>query len=291
MSRRSSFLLALVLLCSGGALARGRAAPKVDDASDVVEDLQLIGWSQDEQRFALRVYDLADLDGDDLSEPPPYCPGYVDLRGKKFRGSVMLQAHDGKQFTGAWNIQDVQPCTAPETARERLAQAKANLEQQGIDLSAVGSTVAPPRKGGRSSPPKSKPGITTTTTRLALPSGPWARQFVEISCRVETRQKPKPKGSPTGWMSSKATFTVRLRSGKKPTSLGEFTLGPDDWMVTPAGHWIPTVHRLFLSPSGKSFVLVARLDSGSLRDGGSSSMVLGRVDLPESSSPVSARAR
>jgi hypothetical protein len=273
MSRCSSCCLALLLLTSTAALARGKVAPKVDDSPEVLEDLQLVGWSKDEQQFAVRVYARTDPDGDALREPEPYCPGYVDHRGKKFRGGLMLQSHDGKQFTGAWHIQDSNPCTPPETVRDRLAQAKAALSEQGIDLSAVGSTVLVPRKHGKSPSPHFKLGTSITTTRLVMPSGPWARQPVDVTCRVETRYKVKPKDDPRGSMTSRATFTVRLRSGKKPTPLGEFTLGPEDWLATMGGQWTPSVDRFYLSPSGKSFVLVARLEDGSV--------VLGRVDLPE----------
>lgn len=281
MSRRSSFFLALVLLASSTALARGKPTPRLGDAPDTLDDLQLVGWSKDEKRFAVRVYNRTDPDGDALSEPEPYCPGYVDHRGKKFRGGLMLQSHDGNQFTGTWHLQDSAPCTPPETMRDRLAQAKAALSQQGIELTAVGSTVLVPRKRSKSPSPHLKLGTSLATTRLALPSGPWAKQFVEVTCRVETRYKVKPKDNPKGSMISRAAFTVRVRSGKKLLPLGEFNMEPAEWLAAMGGQWTPSVDRLYLSPGGKSFVLIARLDDGNESSLSSSSVVLGRVDLPE----------
>ncbi|MFL5347803.1 MAG: hypothetical protein ACJ8AT_23690 [Hyalangium sp.] len=293
MSRRSSSLLALLLLASSAALARGKPSPRLGDTPDTLDDLQLVGWSKDEKRFAVRVYNRTDPAGDALSEPEPYCPGYVDHRGKKFRGGLMLQSHDGAQFTGTWHLQDTGQCTPPETMRDRLAQAKTALSEQGIELTAVGSTVLVPRKPGKTPSPRFKLGTSLSTTWLALPSGPWAKQFVEVTCRVETRYKVKPKDNPKGSMSSRATFTVRLRSGKRPLPLGEFSLGPAEWIAAMGGQWTPSVDRLYLSPSGKSLVLIARLDDGNPSSLSSSSVVLGRVELPErpeSSSRLSASA-
>ncbi|WP_224240448.1 hypothetical protein [Hyalangium gracile] len=281
MSRGSSVFLALLLLTSSAAPARDKAPPKPDVSSDMPADFQLIGWSKDEKRFAVRRYDLSDSE-DDLSEPPPYCPGYVNHLGKKFRGGLLLQLYEGTTATKTWGIQDSEPCTPPETARERLTQAKAALAEQGVDLLAVGAVVMP-RKGARKATPRgnSKLAVGTATTTLVLPSGPWARQTVDVTCRVERRDSGKSEEDGIGTYLSRATFTVRLRTGKKPVALGEFTLGPTEWSPVMAGRWDPTFDRLFLSPSGKSFVLLARLDEGNMHDSSVSSVVLGLVALPE----------
>jgi len=293
MSRRSCFFLAVLLLTSNAALARGKAAASPRAAPGMPDDLQLIGWSKDEKRFAVRLYESSE-ENNELDEPPPYCPGYVNHRGKKFVGGLRLQLFEGKQLTGTWNIQDPQPCTPPETARDRLAQAKAALAQQGVELSDMGGVAMPSQKAKTTSKRKGRTWVTTAASAVALPSGPWAGQRVEVTCRVENQEQADPEEDPNGSVTSGATFTVGLRSGKSLTPLGEFTLGPTDWSPMQAGHWTPTFDRLLLSPSGKSFVVLAHLDDGNMRGGTSSSVVLGLVELPpppESASPMSAPAR
>jgi predicted secreted protein len=49
------------------------------------QSLQILGWSADEQRFALRLYDEEDSEG---VEEKSFCPGYVDHEGRPFRGSL-----------------------------------------------------------------------------------------------------------------------------------------------------------------------------------------------------------
>jgi hypothetical protein len=294
MSCRASLFLALLLLTSTAALAKGKAPSKAPAAPDMPDDLQIIGWSKDEKRFAVRLYDL-DVETNELDEPPPYCPGYVNHRGKKFMGALRLQLFEGKQPTGTWNIQDAQPCTPPGTARDRLAQAKTALAQQGVELSATGAVAMPPSKGKKpSSKRKGRTWVTTAASAVVLPSGPWAGQRVEVTCRVENREQADADEDPSSPVTSRATFTVGLRSGKSLTPLGEFTLGPTEWSMMQAGHWTPTFDRLLLSPSGKSFVVLGHLDEGNMRGSSSSSVVLGLVELPErpeSASTVSAPAR
>ncbi|WP_224368581.1 hypothetical protein [Hyalangium versicolor] len=285
MARRSFRFLALLLFASSAVLAKGNPALKSSVSPDAPADLQLIGWSKDEKRFAVRIYSLTDNESDDLNEPPPYCPGYMDHRGKKFRGGLRFQLYDGAKPVGDWPIQDLEKCTPPETARDRLSQANTALAQQEVDLRNLGTLVVP-RKPARPLPRgKGKTLISTATTPLVLPSGPWARQTVTVSCRVETTALGTSENAPAGTYSSRATFTVRLRSSKKPAPLAEFTLGPFEGSATQAGNWTPTVDRLVLSPSGRRFVLLGRVDEGPQHGGSALSVVLGLVELPEPPAP------
>jgi len=129
---------------------------------------------------------------------------------------------------------------------------------------------------------------------VVLPSGPGAGQRVEIMCRVEAKDNATSDEDEGVSMTSRGTFTVGLRSGKSLTPLGEFTVGPSEWSAWQAGHWTLTFDRLLLSPSGKSFMVLAHLDDGNMRGGSSSSVVLGLAELPpppETTSTVSAPAR
>jgi hypothetical protein len=292
MSRCSPLLLALLLLTSNAALAKGKASAKAPAAPEMPNDLQIIGWSKDEKRLAVRLYDL-DGESNELDEPPPYCPGYINHKGKKFRGGLRFQLFEGAKALNTWNIQDARPCTPPDTARDRLAQAKAALTEQGVDLTAIGGIAMPVQKPKTPSKPKGRTWVTTAASAVVLPSGPWAGQRIEISCRVDNRKSAEADKDPSAPITSQATFKVGLRSGKSLTPLGEFPLGPTDWSAMQAGHWTPTFDRLLLSPSGKSFVVLAHMDEGNLSGGSSYSHVLGLVELPprpETASAVTAPA-
>ncbi|KFE72186.1 hypothetical protein [Hyalangium minutum] len=294
MFRCSSLLIALLLLTSTAALSKGKATAKTPAAPEMPNDLQIIGWSKDEKRFAIRLYDLA-VETNELDEPPPYCPGYINHRGKKFRGGLRIQLFGGAKAINTWNIQDAQPCTPPDAARDRLAQAKAALTEQGVDLTAIGGVAMPaqkPKPPSKSS--KSRTWFTAGASAVALPSGPWAGQRIEIAYRVDHRESASANKDPSRPITSQATFKVGLRSGKGLTPLGEFPLGPTDWSAMQAGHWTPTFDRLLLSPSGKSFVVLVHMDEGSMGGGSSYSLVLGLVELPprpETASATSAPAR
>lgn len=287
MSRCAPLLLALLLLASNAVLAKGKASAKAPAAPEMPTDLQLIGWSKDEKRFAVRIYEL-DGETNELDEPPPYCPGYINHRGKKFRGALRIQLFEGAKALNTWNIQDAQPCTPPAAARDRLAQAQAALSEQGVELTAMGGIALPTQKP---KPPPKRSGrawVTTAASAVLLPSGPWAGQRIEISCRVDNRESADAKGDPSVPITSQALFKVGLRAGKSLTPLGEFTLGPTDWSAAQAGHWNPAFDRLLLSPSGNSFVVLGHLDEGNLSGGSSSSVVLGLVALPPSHETASA---
>jgi hypothetical protein len=289
MSRCSSLLLALLLLTSNAALAKGKASAKAPVAPEMPNDLQIIGWSKDEKRFAVRLYEL-DVENNELDEPPPYCPGYINHKGKKFMGGLRFQLFEGPKSLNTWNIQDAQPCTPPDAARDRLAQAKAALTEQGVDLTAIGGIAMPTQKPRITSKRKGRTWVTTAASAVVLPSGPWAGQRIEISCRVDNRESAEADEDPSAPITSQATFKVGLRSGKSLAPLGEFTLGPTDWSAMQAGHWTPTFDRLLLSPSGKSFVVLAHMDEGNMRGASSYSHVLGLVELPPRSDTASAEA-
>src|SRR3954467_11823454 len=153
MPRTLGTNLALLLCTSIPALAEEKV-PGLDDAQGMTNDVQLIGWSKDEGRYALRVYDI--LPEPFGEEQPPLCKGYIDHAGKPFRGGLSLVLYEGNQRTGGWRIQEARTCTPPDTARERLVQAKAALAEQGIDLTLLGATVTASKEATRVSPVQSQ---------------------------------------------------------------------------------------------------------------------------------------
>jgi hypothetical protein len=291
MSRAPGLLIATLLSLAPEAALAQEAVPSLDTPMDSSHEVQILGWSKDERRYALRVYDLLDLAGEE--EEPPSCKGYVDHEGKKFRGGLSFALYEGERRIGAWRIQEAGTCTPPETARERLAQAKAALTEQGIDLAAPGATLRGKAGQRPSSRQKGRKEISQLTTTLLLPHGPWASRKLEVDCRVET-QELLEDGEDYGMRRSSATFALRIRAGKSPTPLSEFRLSPAHWSLNMAGHWSPAFDSLFVSPSGRVLVALARVRHGNMRGSSSPRLLFAHVDLAErlgASPQVTAPAR
>jgi hypothetical protein len=278
MLRLSGILLAALLVLPAGAALAQEAVPGLDTPKTTSHQVQLLGWSKNERRYALRIYDLLDLAGEE--EEPPFCKGYVDHAGKKYRGGLSFVLYEGDKRIGAWRIQDLKTCTPPETARERLTQAKAALAEQGIDLAAPGVTLKGKPGQKPTSRLKGRKETTQLTTTLTLPHGDWASKKVEVDCRVETQQLAEDDED-YGERRSSVTFTLRIRAGKTPTPLGEFRTGPVDWSLNMAGHWSPAFDQLFVSPSGRVLVGTASVKYGNMRFSSSPRLLFAHVDLAE----------
>src|SRR5262245_15443566 len=94
--------IALLLCASGSALAEEKV-PGLDKGQDIMKhglthDVQLIGWSKDERRYALRVYERP-IDGEgfdrDVGAKIAFCRGYLDHAGRPFRGGLSLVLYEG----------------------------------------------------------------------------------------------------------------------------------------------------------------------------------------------------
>lgn len=283
-------VLAVVLLAlAPGAAQAEEPVPSLDDQKATTLDVQILGWSADERRYALRVYDLIELFGEE--EPPPACKGYVDHTGKKFLGGLSFVVYEGSRRIGGWRIQDAKKCTPPELARERLAQAKAALAEQGIDLTATGATLVGAPGQHPSVRTKGKKRESRLTTRLSLPHGPWAGKQLEADCVVEQQELSK-KGEEDGmevWRAS-ATLTLRMVSGKNSAELGELKLGPSQSEPGMSWIWSAGFDRALLSPSGKVLVPLAYVQHGDMRLNSQPRILGPPVDLTEKLGTPSAPA-
>lgn len=254
----------LLALAPEGAWAE-EPVPSLDDQKATTLDVQILGWSADERRYALRVYDLIEVF--DEEDGPPACKGYVDHTGKKFLGGLSFVVYEGSRRIGGWRIQDAKKCTPPETARERLAQAKAALAEQGIDLTATGAMLVGDPDQRPSVHKKGKKTESRLTTNLPLPHGPWAGKKLEADCLVEEQEiSKKVEGEKETVLRAQATLTLRLVSGKSSAALSKFQLGPSQqpnegvsWI------WSAGFDRALLSPSGKVLVPLAYVHHGDMR--------------------------
>jgi hypothetical protein len=108
------------------------ATPQIDPLYGFGE-VTVTGWSADEARFSVRAIDP------DEGKP---CPGYVDDKGKPFTGRLVLAAYERGNLFQSWVVQDYPHCTAPDKARQNLAEAKARFSELGIDLEKHGASLA-----------------------------------------------------------------------------------------------------------------------------------------------------
>lgn len=264
MAQCSSVLVALLLLTSNAALAKDKPAPKPDVFKGMPEHLQLIGWSKDEEWFAVRKYLLSTASEDDEG-----CPGYVNHRGKQFNGGLSIVLYEGSHKSQSWAIQDERRCTPPEEARDKLAAAKAALAQRKIDPSVIGTVVLVSRKDKYAS-----------TAQLTLPSGPWKGRTLEVEEAYEITDRAEDEEVMYASNEAKATFTVSLRSGKELTQLAEYPLS-GGYNPAGGGHWTPTFEGIVLAPSGERFVAIGHLSEGHMHGGSETSFIFGLVELPE----------
>src|SRR5262245_62003734 len=132
MTGRLTLLVLALGMCAASPVFADEEVLVLNKPEAQTHDVQMIGWSKDESRYALRVYELAPEVFDPDLHKVSFCKGYVDHTGKRFRGGLWLLFYVGNRQKGQWQIQDSRTCTPPETARDRLTQAKAALAEQGI---------------------------------------------------------------------------------------------------------------------------------------------------------------
>lgn len=137
--------LVLVLSLSAG-LARAQTDPfDVDFYLLADQELEVIGWSEDENYYAVRLYSLRSdrhfmYEGGETL--PRDCEGYVSHAGEKFNGSVSIHVFGTGGILENFPIQDLDTCTPLDKARERLHKAKEVLGEYGISLDRPGTKLA-----------------------------------------------------------------------------------------------------------------------------------------------------
>jgi hypothetical protein len=103
MRRASLLWFTSLWLASSTAFAQ-KPVPGLDNPQGVNLDVQVLGWSKDEKRYALRIYDLEV--SYEAAATSDLCPGYVNHEGKKFHGGLSFALYEGDKRLSAWRIQD-----------------------------------------------------------------------------------------------------------------------------------------------------------------------------------------
>lgn len=223
-------------------------------------DLQLIGWSQDEQRFVFRIYarpnpyETGDYGGgEEEEEQKPkdpwmgkdgFCKGYVDHRGKRFHGSLTMVVFEGMKRVVSLPIQDEETCTSPEVAATRLAEAKKKFAELGLDLTRTG-TGSGLKRGTR---------VAVKEGRLA----PYTLEFEDKTRRddIEGTNSVRHHGVQRLFV-RKGSARKQLLEHKSDKTF-DATMGGDD---------TEQLSQVFVSPSGERVVVLGFERNGGMRGG------------------------
>jgi hypothetical protein len=196
---------------------------------------QVIGWSADEQRFAVRVYTLtSDCHGHEEGKDV-FCKGYVDHGGKPFHGGLRLLAFERDRLVASLPLQDAEKCTPPKVAEARLAEAKKKLAALGIELERPGSELS--RERGR-------PRYPVAEGR----SAPYMLEYVK-----NVREKVEPEGTQETWL--RGAQELHVQRGNQRERVWARKLDRR-FSRAEGGVWEVGASRVFLSPSGETVVVL-----------------------------------
>jgi hypothetical protein len=240
------------------------ARATVEDATDLAgassHVIQPIGWSADERYVALRHFALQAEEDFEGGEPPEPCKGYLDHKGKRFRGTLELLIFDGNKLLERHKIQDGTggtdepttpwPCTPFPVAKERLKKAKATLARLGID--------------------KKNAGTTTTVDKKGLPGAAAPLDKVRVDERIKTITDEEDSAQASG----KVSIGEKNGTGMRVVLRRKLAA---EWTLMMAGSWSSGFGPVFVSPSRRRAVFVYEERFSSMRGGDTKPWVLGMV--------------
>lgn len=228
--------------------------------------IEPIGWSADEQRVAVRAYDIDDSEYYD--EENHDCPGYVDHKGQPFRGELRFEVYEKGKLKVAFPVQDSGKCTPPKTAKARLTKAKAELAKLGIDLAL--------KQTGTVLTPEDKDGVAVLTVKEG-PGAPYTieaerKGTVEIK-RDPSEPAPDPKGSASEEDEEEDISSERREKGElrvfvnKDGKRRQLASKKYDYSYVPAiGDMLDVkLAQVWLSPTGKTAFFISEYISGTMR--------------------------
>jgi hypothetical protein len=243
------------------------------------QSLQVVGWSSDEQRLVVRLYELEEVDPSMGDDEESLCPGYVNHEGNKFRGSLQLVVYEKGKRLAAYPIQDLEPCTPPKQARARLDKAKQELAKLGIDLK------------------QKQPGTALATDKdgkITVTQGPGAPYTLEAEEQVTESVEARPKGMTLdddefelhALRQVKGALVLFVRQGSERRQLlSQKVEGSYTRMM--AGRHSARLAQVWLSPSGKTLAVISETSSGNVRSTTQSVALMGVLSW--SGAPLSLR--
>jgi hypothetical protein len=223
-----------------------RAAPDPLSKGQGDPVAQVIGWSSNEKRFALRLYVRAPPAPPHMEQEPEPCEGYVNSEGNPFRGSLSVLAYEGTRLLSAFPIQEEGACTPLDEAQKRLNAALKQLEALGIPLD---------------SPAKELP-FATGPGGLRVEEGPQAPYGLEYAERLLPQASNPKQTTQRGTLEQELYM---LKGGTRTKVLSRRTAY--EYPSAAAGYWQSGLDRVYLSPSGQTLVVMGTERTGNLSGG------------------------
>jgi len=217
-------------------------------------DAQVIGWSGDGKRFAVRLYFVDPFTPRPAWGELPPCEGYVNHEGNAFRGGVVLLAYERGRLLSTFPIRDGQKCTPPAEADKRLEAAKKRLGALGIQLEATGQEIL----------------SALNAPSIPVEKGAQAPYTIEYAERA-TPQAPNAKSGKQRGTLEQEVYVRRGEARQKVLSRKV----PYEYSTAMAGYMRTGLDRLWLSPSGTTIVVLGYERVGNMSGGRKSLRVLG----------------
>lgn len=117
---------------------------EVDWRLNAIHDLQVLGWSDDENYYAIRLYSIRFEENyliEGRESLPKDCEGYIMHTGRKFDGGLSLHIFYRNNVIENHPIQDLEECTSIAIAKKRLRQAKSALKKYKIRTESPGENL------------------------------------------------------------------------------------------------------------------------------------------------------
>jgi hypothetical protein len=248
----------LLSLGLGALLAALPAHAATDPLAQGTEDhdAQVIGWSSDGRRVAVRLYLIEPFTPRPAFGELPPCEGYVNHEGNAFRGGVVLLAYERGRLLTSFPIRDAERCTPPAEADKRLEAAKKKLGALGIQLEATGQEILSALEG----------------PSIRVEQGAQAPYTIEYAERT-TPQAPNAKSGKQRGTLEQELYVRRGETRQKVLSRKV----PYEYSTAMAGYLRTGLDRVWLSPSGNTIVVLGFERVGNMSGGRKSLRLLGMV--------------
>jgi hypothetical protein len=241
--------LCVLMLALPASAAKDPLAQGTED-----HEAQVIGWSADEKRFAVRLYlreaALHERKDDEIIA----CEGYLTHEEHPLRGGMVLLAYERGRLLSTFPIYDNNRCTPPDESKKRLEDAKKKLSGLGINLDTPGQEIIPLFNGPKANVSQG-------------PQGPYSLEY-------EKRLLNKVVNAKAGEERGNVEQDLYLSKGDTRQKL--FTRKSSYAYSTRVnGYWEPGLSRVFVSPSGKTLVVLGHEITGNMTKRRSSLRLLG----------------
>jgi hypothetical protein len=242
-------VLVLAIPASAAAAAKDPLAQGTED-----HEAQVIGWSADEKRFAIRLYVRESALHERKDDEIVACEGYTTHEEHPLRGGMVLLAYERGRLLSTFPVFDYNRCTPPDEATKRFEAANKKLIGLGIDLNAPGQEIIPLFNGPKANVSEG-------------PQGPYSLEY-------EKRLLNKVVNAKAGEERGTVEQDLYLLKGETRQKL--FTRKSSYAYSTRVnGYWEPGLNRVFVSPSGKTLVVLGHEITGNLTKRRSSLRLLG----------------